>query len=157
MCSRFARTKVTRKPSTATSLRWIIRTVLRLCSRAHSRLPDLGQPFRTRPTVEVMLRNPTTLCWTAQPGDPARHIGRQPALKPDPLAGRRMREAEHCRVERQPRGAGYEGPGQLAAMLMIARDRMSEAGEVESDLVAAPGLEPRSHQGRAGERLKHAH
>jgi hypothetical protein len=50
-------------------------------------------------------------------------------------------QAEVGGVEREAAARGAEAAGGLAAVLAVAEDRAAEAGQVQPDLVGAPGLE----------------
>ena len=68
-----------------------------------------------------------------------------------------MHEAQDRRVERQPRRARQERSAGLAAMRAVTRDRMTEPGEMQPDLMRAAGLEHRGDQRRAAQALERRH
>src|SRR5262245_6695288 len=64
-----------------------------------------------------------------------------------------MREAEHARVQREARRPRHERARQLTAVRAIAGDRVTDACEVDADLMLAPRLEARRDERGTGERL----
>src|ERR1700722_10013922 len=87
-----------------------------------------------------------------------REIDRRRALEAKRLAGGRMLETQHCRVQslaaearkRRPcglvekRGLGLEP----RAIDRIAQERMTDRGHVDPDLVGPPGLQPAGDEAR---------